>query len=279
MNLFWETRNLTQAREDHLTYFLAAALDADDAFRNRYGDRVLSPLNPSGEVPKIVGVETQCVFADERCRPDLLLRLADGRKVICEHKLDAPETPFETDEGEIRLQLERYLALAVDAVAYFRPALANLSREILEHPRYLHPPAFPHFLWRDLYDPLSHGEHAVTRWLFEGFRKLGFTPAVPHVGALWPDETEEGKENQRNFGKLWLKTQSHATPHWKVDRGRRCELYLLPHSPGLVTRVYVSPLAQGGSLLRFRAETTDGQQAAVQERFNKLSRGFPSPGK
>jgi hypothetical protein len=38
MNLFWETRRLTKDhREDHLTCFLAAALEADDAFRHRYG--------------------------------------------------------------------------------------------------------------------------------------------------------------------------------------------------------------------------------------------------
>lgn len=33
MNLFWETRKLTQAREDHLTCFVAAALETDPAFR------------------------------------------------------------------------------------------------------------------------------------------------------------------------------------------------------------------------------------------------------
>ena len=42
MNLFWETRHLSQAREDHLTCFIAAALESDPLFRTAYERSVRS---------------------------------------------------------------------------------------------------------------------------------------------------------------------------------------------------------------------------------------------
>ncbi len=61
MNLFWETTPLTQAREDHLTCFIAAALEADDLFRTAYESFVLSELDGDG-VPQIASVQTQVSF-------------------------------------------------------------------------------------------------------------------------------------------------------------------------------------------------------------------------
>jgi hypothetical protein len=276
-NLYWQTRCLTDAREDHLTYFLAAALGCDPTFRHGYERDVLASVARDTTPPRIDDVDTQATFQDQSCRPDLLLRLADGRVIICEHKIDAPETTLLLDTGEIRGQLERYLELPVDGVAYFRSALVTIPRAIMDHDRYIRPPNQPHFLWRDIYHALSTGEHAITRWLFEGFRQQGFTPAVPHVGDLWPDEIEEVKENQRNFGKLWHSGRAHASQRWKVAAGRRCELYLLPLSPMvLCSRIYISPIAQNGSLLRFRCETTDEQAQAVRDMLAKAGARLPS---
>jgi hypothetical protein len=267
-NLFWQTRSLTQAREDHLTYFLASALECDAAFRESYQERVLQSLAAAGVAPQIAHVQTQAVFAEQSCRPDLLLILSDGRRIACEHKLEAPETLLELESGEIKRQLERYLELDIAGVTYFRPHLVTLSQKILQHPRYIRPASQPHFLWRDLYDSLSCGAHVVTQWLADGFRRLGFTPAAPHVGPLAPDETEDVKENQRNFGKLWRSTRALASQDWKVGTGRRCELYLQPLTPSeLCSQVYVSPLAQMGSLLRFRCHTTDAQIERVREKL------------
>jgi len=261
-NLFWQTRGLTQLREDHLTYFLASTLECDAAFRESYQNRVLPSIAAAGVAPRIVRVETQTPFGD--CRPDLLLTLDDGRRVACEHKLEAPETLHESDSGEVQGQLERYLELDIDGVAYFRPHLVTLSQDILQHPRYMRPASQPHFLWRDLYASLSRGEHIITQWLCDGFRRLGFTPAAPHVGPLSPDDTEEVKENQRNFGKLWHSTRVLASRDWEMNAGRRCELYLRPQKPTeLYWQVYISPLLQMGSLLRFRCHTTEAQTEKV----------------
>jgi hypothetical protein len=202
--------------------------------------------------------------------------VADDRVVVCEHKLEARETPFVPDAGEIKWQLERYLALPIDGVAYFRSSLAAPSIEILGNCRYLHPPSAPHFLWRDLYGALSTGEHDITRWLFEGFRRLGFTPPLRHLGELWPDDSEDVRDHQRNFAKLWDRTRAHAFAHWRVNSARRCELSLRPRSPGCVTRIHISPLAQGGSLLRFRVETDPSHLTDVRARLEQVVENLPA---
>jgi hypothetical protein len=275
MNLFWDTRRLTQEREDHLTCFLAATLEVDAGFRSAYEAVVMKRLPPRETTARIVGIETQPTFREDHCRPDLRLVLADGRVVICEHKLEAPETEYVEDDGQIKLQLERYLSLPVQGVAYFRASFDAAAGAFIAHDRYLYPDSGPHFLWRDLYSALSEGQHDLSRWLLDGFRRLGFTPAVPHVGELWPDDTEEVREHQRNFGKLWDKTRAEASRHWRVTTGRRCELILRPLSASLVSRVYVSPIAQGGSLLRFRAETEAKRLGVVRERLERIAQQLP----
>lgn len=257
MNLFWESRHLTRQHEDHLTCFLAAALEVDADFRDAYGRYVFASLSAGGTIPRIIRVENQPNLPETKWRPDMLLGLSDGRVIICEHKLDAPETDFVADDGKVKKQIERYLSLNVQGVAYFRTFFADSAAQFMSNDRYLHPESAPHFLWRDLYNPLSQGRHDLTRWLFDGFERLGFTPPVPHVGELWPDDSEEVQRNQRNFGKLWDRTSNRAREHWRVSTGRRCELVLLPRprSSSIVNRVYISPIAQRGTLLRFRAET------------------------
>jgi hypothetical protein len=62
MNLFWETRRLTQAREDHLTCFIAAALEVDTAFRTAYESLVLRPLAIAGVTPQnCLGIDPSSV--------------------------------------------------------------------------------------------------------------------------------------------------------------------------------------------------------------------------
>ena len=279
VNLFWETRRLTQAREDHLTCFLAAALECDASFRSGYEHCVLAQLAVGASAPTIVDVETQPEFAESGCRPDLRLWLSDGRVVLCEHKLEAPEGIQVDDDGEIKRQLSRYLALPVDGVAYFRGSLTSAAAQYVGlseshadskyRARYLHPSSSAHFLWRDLHGPLSNGRHEITRWLLDGFRRLGFTPPVPHIGDLWPDDSEQVREHQRNFGKLWHRTKAFASTHWDITTGRRCELYLRRRSPGdLVARVYISPIAQDGTLLRFRVTTGPTQRDEVLRRLS-----------
>lgn len=270
VNLFWETRTLTQSREDHLTCFVAAALEVDDVFRAAYARLVLGGLADGGSTPEITSVHTQVQFQAQRGVPDMMLQLRDDRRVLVEHKIDAPETQQVAADGRTVKQLERYLALpGIAGLAYFRSMPVTMAPDVLEHDLYLRPPSggHSHFLWRDLYPLLELGSHAVTEWLHAGFDRLGFTPPVPHIGELWPGDTEEVRENQKNFGKLWLKTRARLEREWQVRQDQRgCELYLRSEGTGPVPRVYVSPIAQGGSLLRLRIDTDRDALPRVRRR-------------
>jgi len=275
-DLFRETRKLTTAWEDHLTCFVAAALEVDPDFRGGYESRVLASLEKQGSLPRISAVRTQVDFPEELCRPDMVLDLQDGRTIVCEHKLDAPETRQVTEDGETLRQLERYLELrGVEGVAYFRPSLEPPSDRVLNHARYLSPSDAPHFLWRDLYEPLEKGRHDVAVWLRRGFERLGFTPPLPHVGELWPDDREEVRDNQRNFAKLWRLTRSHLSKSYRITTGRRCELYLEPRRSRLIRSAYVSPLAQGGSLLRARFVLREADRPDVCNRLESAASLLP----
>lgn len=276
MNLFWATRQLTKGHEDHLTCFIATALEVDGTFRKAYETVVLEHLANCHGTPQIASVQTQVSYAVQRCRPDMVLVLRDGRRIACEHKIDAAETTQTAADGATVKQIERYLELPdITGVCYFRSALTMIANTVLTHDRYVHPQTAPHFLWRDLYAPLSLATSDVGRWLRVGFEQMGFTPPVPHIGELWPDETPEIKENQRNFGKLWHTTRTRLDAHFKVTSGRRCELYLEPFHGGRVSRVYISPLAQAGGLLRLRLELDDTALVEVHERINTVVPQLP----
>jgi hypothetical protein len=274
-NLFWNTRGLTDRREDHLTFFLAAALECDPRFRRAYASVVLECMRDGPAKPAIEAVKTQVAFPTGT--PDLLLELRGGRRVACEHKLDARETTrVEPETRVMQKQLERYLGLGLDGVAYFRPTLTTLSPEVVADRHYIRPDGQQHFLWRDLYRPLSKGEHAITRWLLDGFRRLGFTPPVPHVGELWGD-SEEVKENQRNFGKLWNSTRGHAHAQWTVGTDSRSGLYLYPRRSGICSRVQVSPTGPTASILRFRCATTPELLPRVRVILTRGPTALPYP--
>lgn len=276
MNLFLETRKLTQQREDHLTCFLAAALAVDPLFRNAYETCVLIPLANGNVTPRIKNVDIQVDYKDGHCRPDMLIVLQDGRQVACEHKIDADETILNLNDEKILYQIERYLELpGIDAVAYFRTSLKPLDEALLRHPRYLRPDKAHHFLWRDLYKPLCAGNHLLTTWLRSAFEELGFTPPVENIGILWPDQDDSVKKNQNNFGKLWDLTRIHLATRYKVNSGRRCELYLEPRETGIIRRAYVSPLAQGGNILRLRLIPDDNMQQMIQDRLSNILQGLP----
>lgn len=264
VNLFWETRRLTAAREEHLTAFIAAALNVDAAFRRAYAETLLGPLARDGRVPGITTAMTEVVYREERCRVDMVLDLDDGRRVAVEHKIDAAETPRFSPEGEPVGQLRRYLDLPVDHVAFVRSTPAELNPEVRDHLRYLRPdPGRDHYLWRDLHPALTRGEHDVTRWILEAFDRLGYTPPVPHVGDLVPVDDPAVQTNRANFAKLWQTTRNRLADTWKITTGSTCELYLRPRSNSHIGYIYVSPSAKAGAVLLVRIQVDDARRDAV----------------
>jgi hypothetical protein len=283
MNLFLETRALTQAREDHRTCFVAAALKTDDEFCTAYEELVLAPLAVGGAVPHIVDVEVQAAFSEQRSYPDMLLILEDGRRVACEHKIEAAETLLlDVAEGEPAEQLRRYLKLPnVAALAYFRASMKAPPPDVLEHPHYLSPPGAAHFLWRDLYGPLSRGTQPLSIWLSEGFEQLGYTPPLPHVGELVTDNWDAAHAAQVNFGKLWDVTRRALADHWNYESGTSSTLFLKPKGPSLVDNIMLFAKAQKGTLLRISVKVAADKAAAslpeVQRRLEAVAPTLPVP--
>ncbi len=251
MNLFWSTRSLTAAREDHLTEFFAAALEVSEPFRRAYADLVFrdSANTDSFAAAQIQNFTTQVSFPGTTCCPDIILKLSDGRTIACEHKLDALETMG--PEKDSRSQLIRYLDLPIDGLIYVRTSWKPPASEVLNHPKYIHPRGREHFLWRDFYPILTCDNHAVLNWLREGFERLGFTPPHPSIGDLSGSDEDLNRENRRNFAKLWQRTRSIAhNLGWKVDTGSIIELYLSGNANSLDSSIFISPAKYDRFLFR-----------------------------
>jgi hypothetical protein len=215
-------------------------------------------------------VTTQAAFSEQRSVPDMLLTLDDGRRVACEHKIQAPETVLDVEEGEPSEQLERYLRLPdVAALAYFRATLKTPADDVLAHPRYLRPATAAHFLWSDLYAALAQGDQPISSWLCEGFERLGFIPFLPHVGDLASDD-DEAQRARENFSKLWLSTREHLSHDWRTEQGRASTVYLTPRLPSPVDNLFLDPRVQGGSLLRIRMRVRDDDPGETRAEIERL---------
>lgn len=273
MNLFWSTRALTDAGEDHLTEFFAAALEVSETFRKAYYNFVvaLHAYNNGWGALEIKSVQTQVEFKETTCCPDMILHLSNGKRIACEHKLDAFETLG--PERDPRRQLERYLDLPIDGLVYVRSSWKPPDADILANPRYIRPTEREHFLWRDFY-PLFKCDHILTEWLREGFEMLGFTPPHPSVGEMsGPDETTN-RLNRQNFAKLWGRTRSFAhTIGWKVGTGAIVELYLTENSKSMASSIFVSPAKSERFLFRVTPQKnrSDEVEKALQASTSPLT--------
>jgi hypothetical protein len=226
MNLFLNTRSLTDRKEDHLTEFVAACLLSDPGFASAFLARVLGSQMQEGgwRDPSIRDLKTQYACTDARgkaCRPDLVLwvKCEVGERIVaCEHKIEAPEGQ-DPQDPESSTQLRQYLSVPeFDALAYIRADRADVAEDVLQHPKYLSAGKGDHFLWRDLYSDLVKQAGHLTRWLREGFEHLGFTP--PPDGLPELSFREEHRENRAAFAKFWPATHKDgagfgmATLHW-----------------------------------------------------------------
>ena len=176
MNLFWSTRMLADEKEHHLTEFLAAALHTSDKFRTAYADYLFADFanKHNWAPPEIESIKTQVNIPETTCPPAMLITLADGKTIACEHKLDAPETLASAEEHLTKMR--QYLDLAVDGLIYIRISCKPPTPDVMTHTKYIHPHNRAHFLWQDLYPLLSCDDHVLLKWLQEGFEWLGFTP-------------------------------------------------------------------------------------------------------
>lgn len=243
-------RRLLGRKEDHLTAMFGLALELDSEFRRRVANMLLAGLSRNGDAgPAISEIEMQRSFDDGRCCPDLVLTLVDGRTVLVENKLEAPETmgfggadPAEHVEGPKKQpQLKRYLKLPdIAGLVFIRSMRKSVDPAVLADARYLAPAGdAQHFLWRDLFPLLDGSEHPVTRWLRDAFVECGFTPPLPEIGDL------TDQERRRNVAKLLEPAAEAArTAGWEVGTGSISELYLSGHPASIADLIWVNPTTE-----------------------------------
>lgn len=261
MNIFLSTRRLTSLKEDHLTEFVATLLDRDSAFRQRYSSAILATYaaRKGWDPPAIAEVATQRPFPGTGCCPDLLLTLQDDHLIVCEHKIEAPETAGTLAEVCGVPQLERYLLLPVDGVAYFRSCWSPPVPTVLSDPKYVAPASREHFLWSDLYPCLEAAGTDLAIDVRKAFETLGYTPPLGTIGDLVHSNPATRTRNAENFKKLWQGTRSAMRQRgWTVLSGSICELYLSSNPNSAAEDIYISPLKVGGQVLLFRATPRSG---------------------
>ncbi|KPJ58322.1 MAG: hypothetical protein AMJ46_14340 [Latescibacteria bacterium DG_63] len=273
MNLFLSTRRLTKQAEDHLTEFIAAALTLDSGFARRYVDLLVGPYAEARgwKTPELEGVNTQVGYSGRASRPDMLLTLKDGHVIVCEHKLEAPETlgAQETSQADKHRQLYRYLCLPVDGVAYFRSSWKPPTERVLLSDLYIRPANREHFLWRDIYPLLEQSENPFLAWLREGFEQLGFTPPLPLVGDLMAPDRETRRAHRRNFAKLWgsMRTLGREVG-WTVRRGSIVELSFTRNRRAIAERIFVSPAKAERFLVSVTPKSPSRQATEVLRRID-----------
>lgn len=242
MNLFTSTQRMaTGSIEDHLTEFIAAALTLNHSFRRGFAEILLTncPLAP------INSVETQAHYP-HGCRPDMRLTLVDGRIILCENKIEAVET---LGKDRAMGQLERYLNLPVDGVAYIRGSWKPPTLKVIDHPKYIKPANREHFLWRDFYTLFQ--SDIFLEWLRQGFEGMGYTPPLSLIGDLRDSDRNKKLANQREFAKLWLLTRSNLKQMgWHTQTGSRIELYLDRNASKWSQQIFISPYLSERFLIR-----------------------------
>lgn len=279
-------KSLVGRKEDHLTAMFALALELDEQFRDAAAVLLLGNLPTLGGTRNRVSrIDVQRSFETGDC-PDMALTLDDGRLVLIENKLEAPETikaltdpggdPNVPDSapGQIKTaQLERYLALpGIAGLAFIRSTYKTLPQAVSDHKLYLRPASgAAHFLWRDFYPSLVLSTHPMTAWLREAFDANDFVPPTPEIGDL------SDASRRRNMQKLLEPTAALAREMgWSVGRGSVCELWMSRDDGGFVDSVWVNPMTERLLVrLRPRAETLIAHVVEAADRaVSELSEGL-----
>ena len=243
MNLFTSTQRMAAGSvENHLTEFVAAALILNASFRRGFAEILLA----TRPFALITTVETQVPDYPHGCCPDMRLVLGDGRIILCENKIEAVESS--TKDSSMG-QLERYLDLAADGVAYIRGSWKPPTHKVLNHPKYIKPANREHFLWRDFYN-LLEGD-VFLEWLRKGFEDMGYTPLLSSIGDLSDPDRDKKLANQKEFAKLWILTRSNLEQMgWHTKADSRIELYLDSKSSQWSKQIFISPYKSERFLIR-----------------------------
>jgi hypothetical protein len=250
-NLFLNTRSLTTSKEDHLTEFLAALISMDDKFNGNFSNLLLGEYaaDKGWDTPIIAKVETQVNFPGTNCCPDMRFTLEDGHTIVCENKIEAPQTQGSAKDP--RGQLVRYLDLPCDGLAYLRATPShNLEKEVVNHPNFITRNGH-HFLWRDIYPLFEENDNPLVVAVRKGFEVMGFVPPLPAIGTLADFNSDEDEKNRSAFKELWQSAADYGRRcNWKVEINKNAEMYYYSGQSDLLYQVFVSPSKSERFLLR-----------------------------
>lgn len=272
LNLFINTRHLTDRKEDHLTEFFAGLLLSSPSFRKAYERLVLGRYarRQGWGTVQIVNVETQCHYVEEKRIPDMILHLSNGMRIACEHKIEALETGKDVDNNPS--QLWDYLNLPdISGLVYVRSNWKPPLPNVVKHPKYVKPLNAPHFLWRDFYRLLRSDDTAMGRWMKDAFEYLGYTPPVALIGEMSGPDKAENDRNRHNFVKLMTSTRNYANQlGWKYEAGSIEGHYLSRNANASCSDVLITA-CQADRFL-FRATPRDGSLKRAMARLDAAIR-------
>lgn len=274
-NLFLNTRSLTSSKEDHLTEFLAALITMNETFNLEFSWLLLGEYaqRRGWADPVIASVETQVSYPGTNCCPDMRLTLEDGHVILCENKIEAPETTGSSSDP--RGQLLRYLDLPCDGLAYIRATPScTLASEVANHPAFVTRNGH-HFLWRDIYPLLVANANPLVAAVRKGFEVMGFVPPLPAVGTLSDFNSSEDEKNRSSFKELWQLAADYGRQRgWKVETNKNAELYYSPDSDCPLYQVFVSPSKAERFLIRLTLR--EGVDAArMVEKMESVETSVP----
>jgi hypothetical protein len=288
--------------EDHLTEFVAAALDASEDFRNAYGNFLLggwAEKHGWGSL-RIDSVRTQVDYGGNI--PDLVLGTLDSRgqqhTIAVEHKIFAKESRRSNrskkpeagpTEESLNGQLERYLSLPeIDGVAYVRVWPQALDQSVVQHDKYIRPSQGMHFLWWHFYPVLKESApfSPVVAWLREGFELDGLPPPLNHIPPLYvPDDPDREIANRGEFAKLLeLAAVRAAVAGWRPNFDQHgAELYLRKNPNSWAKHVLFSGIGKPGkgrgrqNGLRVWVAPREGEASAALNRLNPVLEFYSLP--
>jgi hypothetical protein len=250
-NFFLNTRSLTSSKEDHLTEFLAALISMDEKFNSDFSDLLLGEYAAAKgwETPIISSVETQVNFLGTNCCPDMRFTLEDGHTIVCENKIEAPQTQGSAKDP--RGQLVRYLDLPCDGLAYIRATPSpKLEESIVGHSKFITRNGH-HFLWRDIYPLLEENDNPLVVAVRKGFEVMGFVPPLPAIGTLSNFDSDSDEKNRAAFKELWRLAVDYGRQcGWRVETNKNAEMYYYSGQSDLLYQVFVSPSKSERFLLR-----------------------------
>jgi len=257
--LFVSVMKRTNAPEDVLTECLAASLQEDPGLALDFLAILTSGWTGLTRVEsEALQIQTQRNFPDAGCCVDMVFQRG-GIQLGLENKLDSPQ-------GE--RQLERYLDLGFERLAFLTRRPSYIEDVVLRHPQYLKPRSGrTHFMWNDFHAVVEKharrpGSQQFTRALLALFIHLGFEPAHPGIGDLVHEDEQQQNANRTNFAKLWEGTRKGLRDRgWKsIGRGSIAELYLDKGSSTRVKRAWIDPTWTRG-MLRVRLTPQAGVTA------------------